>query len=147
MKELREQISSSSNDATDLEAQQQHLLRQQATLKDRIRKLESQVGVGCSVGVPRDGWRRVGPRLGPSSWLVAWLGRFQGGNAVAAPAHTRGNALRQDLQAGEPGGCAARWLEVVWVQLVAVGWRWLHQSPMHPAAAHLTPYVLYSCLL
>jgi len=44
VKELREVISTTSNDAADLEAQQQHLLRQQATLKDRIRKLESQVG-------------------------------------------------------------------------------------------------------
>ncbi|KAI8474597.1 MAG: Nuf2 family-domain-containing protein [Monoraphidium minutum] len=44
-KELREQIGSSSNDASDLEAQQQHLLRQQATLKDRIRKLESQAAL------------------------------------------------------------------------------------------------------
>lgn len=43
-KDLREQIGAQSSDAADLEAQQQHLLRQQATLKDRIRKLESQVG-------------------------------------------------------------------------------------------------------
>lgn len=42
VKDLREQIGGHSNDASDLEAQQQHLLRQQATLKDRIRKLESQ---------------------------------------------------------------------------------------------------------
>ena len=45
-KGLREQIGAASSDASDLEAQQQHLLRQQATLKDRIRKLESQVGGG-----------------------------------------------------------------------------------------------------
>lgn len=61
VKELREHISVHGNDASDLEAQQQHLLRQTATLKDRIRKLESQVGatgsfhrqdsVGCQVPV------------------------------------------------------------------------------------------------
>ncbi|KIY97422.1 Kinetochore protein nuf2, partial [Monoraphidium neglectum] len=41
-KDLREQIGAASNDAADMEAKQQHLLRQQATFKDRIRKLESQ---------------------------------------------------------------------------------------------------------
>ncbi|GBF91237.1 hypothetical protein Rsub_03557 [Raphidocelis subcapitata] len=45
VKGLREQISATSNDAADLEAQQQHLMRQQATLKDRIRKLESQAAL------------------------------------------------------------------------------------------------------
>jgi hypothetical protein len=42
-KALRESVAAAAADAADLEAQQQHLLRQQATLKDRIRKLESQV--------------------------------------------------------------------------------------------------------
>jgi hypothetical protein len=45
VKGLRETIGATTNDASDLEAQQQHLLRQTATLKDRIKKLESQAAL------------------------------------------------------------------------------------------------------
>lgn len=44
VKELRESISGAQLDAGDLEQQQQHLKRQLATLADRIKRLESQVG-------------------------------------------------------------------------------------------------------
>lgn len=46
MKELKEQISGAQLDAGDLEQQGHHLKRQLATLADRIKRLESQVG-GC----------------------------------------------------------------------------------------------------
>ncbi len=41
---LRDGISAARLESADLEAQQQHLKRTAANLKDRIRKLESQVG-------------------------------------------------------------------------------------------------------
>lgn len=44
MKELKESISGAQLDAGDLEQQAQHLKRQLATLSDRIKRLESQVG-------------------------------------------------------------------------------------------------------
>lgn len=47
-KELREAISGAQLDAGDLEQQQQHLKRQLATLADRIKRLESQVGRGSA---------------------------------------------------------------------------------------------------
>ena len=45
VKELKESISGAQLDAGDLEQQAQHLRRQLATLADRIKRLESQVGV------------------------------------------------------------------------------------------------------
>ena len=39
-------------EASDLDARQQHLKRQSANLKDRMRKLESQVGAGSRAGRP-----------------------------------------------------------------------------------------------
>ena len=44
VKDLREAIAAAGNDGAELEAQQQHLRRQMATLSDRIKRLESQVG-------------------------------------------------------------------------------------------------------
>jgi hypothetical protein len=44
VKDLKEAIAAASNDQADLEAQQQHFKRQMATLSDRIKRLESQVG-------------------------------------------------------------------------------------------------------
>lgn len=49
MKELKESISGAQLDAGDLEQQAQHLKRQLATLSDRIKRLESQVGVRRSL--------------------------------------------------------------------------------------------------
>lgn len=53
VKELKESISGAQLDAGDLEQQAQHLKRQLATLADRIKRLESQVGVLllCTDGV------------------------------------------------------------------------------------------------
>ena len=45
VKGLREQIGAHAADAAELEAQQQHLQRQTLTLRDRVRKLESQAAL------------------------------------------------------------------------------------------------------
>jgi hypothetical protein len=45
VKELKESISGAQLDAGDLDQQAQHLKRQLATLSDRIKRLESQVGL------------------------------------------------------------------------------------------------------
>ena len=54
VKGLREALSAAGNEAADLEANAQHLRRQQANLQDRIKKLEGQVRVFwwlCVMGV------------------------------------------------------------------------------------------------
>lgn len=96
VKALREQISATSNDAADLEAQQQHLMRQQATLKDRIRKLESQVGTGGS-----------GLRVEAGQWGRRPLRRRARGRGGGGGELGPGRAHRAAVQGGGRGDLAS----------------------------------------